>query len=60
MLWNANASHCAARTRDLDRRLHRLVETNALEHSMNTEPARQLMHAFDKFGLMDGVGAGWL
>jgi hypothetical protein len=35
---------------DVDRRVERLVEADALEHRVGAVPAGQLLRAFDRFG----------
>src|SRR5207245_9879120 len=48
VLGNTNAAHCATRTRDAERRAHRLLESNALEDGVDAEAVGELVHALNR------------
>src|SRR5439155_8187930 len=58
MLGYAHAADSTSRTGDLDSRLDSLVETDALEHRMSTEPAGQLLDPLNRLlaALRDDIG----
>src|SRR5207302_9423588 len=58
LLGYADATDCAAGPRDLDCRLHRLVEANALEHRVDAVAVGQALHALDRLApsVADDVG----
>src|SRR5207302_5100417 len=57
VLRDADAADCAARTRDAERRAHRLLEADALEDGVDAEAVGEFAHALNRLvaSLADAV-----